>query len=84
MLKEHPDYRLKIIGHTDNVGSPQANLTLSRDRAKAVADHLIANGVEAEQLTTVGMGDTQPIDEGYTEEAKAKNRRVEFIIYIDR
>ncbi len=84
MLKEHPDYRLKIIGHTDNVGSPQANLTLSRDRAKAVEDHLVSNGVDAGQVTTVGMGDTQPVDEGYTEEAKAKNRRVEFIIYIDR
>ncbi len=84
LLMENPDYRLQIIGHTDNMGSHQVNLELSRARAQALASHLIANGASEKQIRTVGMGDTQPIAEGYTEEAKARNRRVEFIISIEK
>jgi hypothetical protein len=73
-------YKLRIEGHTDNVGNAQANLKLSQDRAKAVKIFLEKEGVKAAQLVSEGFGDKKPIADNKTEEGRKKNRRVEFKI----
>ncbi|HEX6836860.1 MAG TPA: OmpA family protein, partial [Polyangia bacterium] len=72
--------RVRIQGHTDDVGSAKKNLELSQARAEAVRDYLIRKRVEPERLQAVGYGDTRPLDRRRTPEARAKNRRVELII----
>jgi OOP family OmpA-OmpF porin len=80
LLKSKPNWKLRVEGHTDNVGKEKANLELSKKRAQAVKDWLVANaGVAAARLTTEGFGDTKPIDSNKTEAGKAKNRRVELV-----
>jgi OmpA-OmpF porin, OOP family len=70
--------KLRIEGHTDNVGSPESNETLSGQRALAIKKALIAKGIKAERLLAVGFGQNKPIADNTTEEGKAKNRRTEF------
>ena len=70
--------KLRIEGHTDNVGQPAANETLSGQRALAIKLALIAKGVAKERLMAVGFGQSKPIADNTTEEGKAKNRRTEF------
>ncbi len=70
--------RLEIQGHTDNVGAPTANLTLSQQRAEAVRKYLVdTHGVAPARLTTAGFGDTRPVAGNGSDEGRAKNRRVE-------
>lgn len=70
--------RVEVGGHTDNKGSDTFNLDLSRDRAFAVREYLIAQGVPANQLMAVGYGESRPIDTNKTESGREANRRVEF------
>lgn len=80
-LAKNPDIRMvEIGGHTDERGSAAYNLDLSGRRAAAVVDYLVAHGVDHARLTSRGYGLTQPIDPAHTEDAWAKNRRVEFTI----
>ena len=72
--------RIRIEGHTDDVGGAKKNQELSQARAESVRNFLIRKGVEPERLQAVGYGDTRPLDKRKTAEARAKNRRVEFII----
>ena len=72
--------KLRIEGHTDNVGTPESNLTLSGQRALTVKNAAIAKGVKKERLLAVGFGQNKPIGDNTTEEGKAKNRRTEFRI----
>jgi len=72
--------KLRIEGHTDNVGTPESNLTLSGQRALTVKNAVIAKGVKKERLLAVGFGQTKPIGDNTTEEGRAKNRRTEFRI----
>lgn len=78
MLEEHGDLDLLIEGHTDSDGSDESNLTLSQQRAEAVAAWLIENGIDAGRLDTVGHGESQPVADNGTTEGKAENRRVVF------
>ena len=79
-LKEHPELKVEIQGHTDNVGKADANLKLSQARAEAVKKVLAADyGVKADQLTAKGYGDTKPSGENKTAEGRANNRRVELV-----
>jgi len=80
VLVKKPDWKLSIVGHTDNKGSEQANLKLSKARAKAVADYLISKGVSASVITSDGMGESKPIADNNTDAGREKNRRVEFTI----
>jgi outer membrane protein OmpA-like peptidoglycan-associated protein len=80
VLRDYPDIEVRIEGHTDNVGNDAANLELSKSRADAVFEYLIAKGVDARRLITEGFGETRPIDTNTTTEGKARNRRVEFHI----
>jgi outer membrane protein OmpA-like peptidoglycan-associated protein len=79
-LKEHPDLKVEIQGHTDNVGKADANLKLSQARAEAVKNSLTGEyGVNGDQLTAKGYGDTKPAADNKTPEARANNRRVELV-----
>jgi OmpA-OmpF porin, OOP family len=81
VMKENPSYKLKIAGHTDNVGDATKNLDLSDRRAKAVQKYLIDHGVVSSSIISAqGFGDTQPIGDNTTKTGKAQNRRVEFIV----
>ena len=77
LLKDNPSLKIQISGHTDNVGKPADNLALSNNRAKAVVNYLIANGIVAPRLSAKGFGETLPVADNKTEEGKAKNRRTE-------
>lgn len=77
-LKEHADIKLEISGHTDNDGTPAANLQLSQERADAVKQQLTKLGIEAGRLTAIGYGQSKPIRPNTTLEGKRENRRVEF------
>lgn len=80
LLANRPAWRLRIEGHTDDVGGAQANLELSRRRAESVKQWLVAkHGVGASRLETQGFGDSRPIAKGRTEEGRAQNRRVELV-----
>ncbi len=78
-LKEVPESRYEIQGHTDSDGNAQANMILSQARADAVKAALIQRGVAAEQLISKGYGSTKALVKESSVEAKAQNRRVEFI-----
>jgi outer membrane protein OmpA-like peptidoglycan-associated protein len=79
-LNLNPTVKIELSGHTDNVGDKKSNLVLSQNRAKAVYDYLVANGIVAEKLSYKGYGDTQPSDDNKTETERANNRRTEFLI----
>ncbi len=76
-LKENNTVRIEISGHTDNQGTPANNQTLSQNRAKAVNDFLVKEGIAANRLIWKGYGQTQPVAKNDTEEGRAKNRRTE-------
>jgi outer membrane protein OmpA-like peptidoglycan-associated protein len=78
ILQEDPTVAVEVGGHTDNVGPEQSNWVLSEQRAKAVVEHLISQGIAAERLTPKGYGASRPIAESATEEGRWKNRRIEF------
>jgi outer membrane protein OmpA-like peptidoglycan-associated protein len=80
-LKENPNTRIEIYGHTDNVGDPKSNQSLSADRALTVYDQLEKLGVNKSQLLAFkGFGATQPIADNATDAGRAKNRRTEFFV----
>ncbi|MDN3582445.1 OmpA family protein [Mucilaginibacter flavus] len=79
VLKDNPEIKFQVGGHTDNSGTPAHNLTLSQQRADAVKAQLVTMGIDAARLTTKGFGDTKPISDNVTIEGKANNRRVEFV-----
>lgn len=82
-LIENPDYKLVIAGHTDDVGSDELNMKLSKARAEAVSKALIERGVKAEQLIVEYYGETRPIATNATPEGRAQNRRVEMTIKFE-
>lgn len=79
VMKDNPDLKFEIDGHTDNSGTAAHNLTLSQQRADAVKTQLLSMGIDKARLTTKGFGDAKPISDNNTLEGKANNRRVEFI-----
>jgi hypothetical protein len=72
--------KLTIIGHTDSQASDSYNVELSRDRAEAVKEYLVSQGVDASKLMTKGMGESEPIADNSTEQGRFRNRRIEFIV----
>lgn len=80
VLKDNPTIKVKIVGHTDTDGDDKANLDLSKRRAASVKASLVKEfGISETNLETDGKGEAEPADKNTTAEAKANNRRVEFI-----
>jgi OOP family OmpA-OmpF porin len=75
-----PAAGIDIIGHTDGDGDAAANQALSEARAKAVADYLVKTGLPADRFKTSGQGSSMPLADNSTEEGKAKNRRIDFLV----
>jgi OOP family OmpA-OmpF porin len=80
VLVKEPTWKIKIVGHTDNVGSDASNLELSKKRSIAVSNYLVSKGVDASRIATDGKGESMPIASNETSEGRDKNRRVEFTI----
>jgi outer membrane protein OmpA-like peptidoglycan-associated protein len=80
ILEQFPEMNIQVEGHTDNVGTPEYNLDLSRRRAQAVADFMSTQGVDKPRLTVQGFGLTQPVADNATDAGRQKNRRVDLVI----
>lgn len=74
-------FSLKLGGHTDNIGSEEANMKISKNRAEAIKNYLVAAGVNYGKIEAVGYGESQPIATNKTAVGRQKNRRVEFTLY---
>ena len=79
-LRKYPNSTVQVIGHTDNTGDANYNLNLSRQRAEAVANVLLRNGVGSARVRSIGKGDSEPVATNLTAEGRAQNRRVEVMI----
>ena len=77
ILKEYPTAKFSLEGHTDNTGSDALNQKLSEERAAAVKNFLVENGIDASRLSSKGFGESAPVDSNKTAKGKANNRRVE-------
>lgn len=77
-LKNNKQIGIEISGHTDDVGTDQVNLELSKKRAQSVMDYLQKSGIEASRLTSKGYGETKPVAKNDSEENRQKNRRIEW------
>ncbi|HRI01718.1 MAG TPA: OmpA family protein [Saprospiraceae bacterium] len=78
LLKGNPSYSILITGHTDDIGTEDSNLELSKKRAESIKSRLILMGIEADRIITDGKGESQPLEANLNEEARSKNRRVEY------
>lgn len=80
LLKNKPQTRLEVSGHTDSTGPLSFNQKLSEQRAAAVKSYLVSKGMKSQQITIYGFGPTKPIASNTTQEGRLKNRRVEIKI----
>ena len=80
VLNTYPETNIEVQGHTDSKGSETYNQNLSVKRATSVSDYLAANQITTNRITTKGFGETLPEYDNETEEGRAQNRRVEFLI----
>ncbi|MNO99827.1 Outer membrane porin F precursor [compost metagenome] len=76
-LNEPAVMRVRVVGHTDSVGSDSYNQGLSERRASSVAEYLIGQGLAPNKVTSQGRGESEPVTENDTDEGRAHNRRVE-------
>ncbi len=79
-LRDDPNTRIEVIGHTDSTGSPSINQPLSVDRAQSVRDYLASRGVSPMRISTAGRGEREPVADNATESGRARNRRVEVLL----
>ena len=80
-LKDNPIYQVKIIGHTDSIGKAGYNMSLSFERAHALKNGLIAEGISEERLEAIGRGELSPIETNRTAAGRASNRRIEVKLF---
>ncbi len=79
-LRDDPNARINIIGHTDSTGSEATNNPLSVDRAQSVRDYLVSRGVAGTRVETAGRGEREPVADNTSDAGRAKNRRVEIFL----
>jgi outer membrane protein OmpA-like peptidoglycan-associated protein len=77
ILKAYPNAQVQLVGHTDNMGTPEGNQVLSMARAEALKTSLVSQGISADRISTQGFGQDRPIASNDTEEGRARNRRIE-------
>ena len=80
LIRDNPNARIRIAGHTDSDGSESSNKTLSERRAQSVYQYLVSTGISGDRLSTVGYGESMPVVPNTSAANKAKNRRIEFIV----
>ena len=78
-LKTQPALKLTVEGHTDSTGSYRNNLELSRRRAQAIVDWLVAHGIQTARLKVAGYGSSRPIADNSTAQGRERNRRIEIV-----
>jgi outer membrane protein OmpA-like peptidoglycan-associated protein len=83
ILLAHPDLKVQVEGHTDSIGGDEYNQKLSENRAKAVRDFLVGEGVTADSVTSAGFGKTRPVATNDTAAGRQQNRRVELVVAGD-
>lgn len=83
LLLQKPEFRLRLSGYTDNVGTPAANLLLAKRRALAVQRYLVRQGVPAGSIRAEGFGRARPVASNATAAGRARNRRVEMQVRFD-
>lgn len=76
ILNDYPDYYMTIDGYTDNVGKPETNLQLSKDRAQSVKNYFVSQGIPENKIVANGHGEADPVASNKTAKGRAKNRRV--------
>ena len=79
LMSKYPELNFSVEGHTDNVGDDASNMTLSADRAERVKNTLVDMGIAGGRLTSLGLGESMPMDDNNIPEGRANNRRVEFV-----
>jgi outer membrane protein OmpA-like peptidoglycan-associated protein len=82
-IRKYENYRIRVVGHTDNSGRERSNSMLSQQRAEAVALYLVSNGISSSQITAEGRGSGDPIADNATIEGRQKNRRVQIFLSFD-
>lgn len=80
LIRDNPNARIRIAGHTDSDGSEASNKTLSERRAQSVYQYLVSTGISGDRLSTVGYGESMPVVPNSSAANKAKNRRIEFMV----
>ena len=80
LLNDNPDIRIRIIGHTDDIGRDDYNLRLSKGRSESVKEEMVRRGIDAQRIETAGRGEQDPIVPNDTDEHRQMNRRVEIEI----
>ena len=83
LLSEKPDWKLKLAGHTDDVGTDASNLQLSKDRAESVKNYLVSKGIDVNRLYVEFYGKSKPVSVNTTEEGRKQNRRVEMTFVFE-
>jgi outer membrane protein OmpA-like peptidoglycan-associated protein len=79
-LQQNPHLKIKLTGHTDNVGSHSFNKRLSLHRANTIRNYVVSKGIDQTRIETHGKGMEEPLNDNKNEEDRAKNRRVELVI----
>jgi outer membrane protein OmpA-like peptidoglycan-associated protein len=80
ILLAYPGLKIQLEGHTDSIGSDEYNQKLSEERAGAVREYLVSQGVPANTVTAIGFGKSQPVESNDTAAGRQKNRRVEMVV----
>ena len=80
IVRNYPERKILVEGHTDSVGTMVYNQRLSEGRARSVADELVAQGVSRRRVVSAGFGESRPVSSNLTEHGRTKNRRVEVVI----
>jgi peptidoglycan-associated lipoprotein len=80
ILQEHRDVKVQVQGHADERGTVDYNLQLGNERANAVKDYLVNQGVGSDRITVISFGEEMPASTGHAESSWAQNRRAEFVV----